>query len=211
MATRHAGECVSRAGNRVRRGACFSNPQRDRLRQPARPYMRLQTMLRRLFSDETNARKRLAAGFPKIERVEQTHWRRNLKRSVILLLGDEGIDHGGVLVPFARVFLILMRHGMILVIVTGVGVGPVAVIHRGDLLLAAAVTQIAAMQAKRLCPADREQRDEAKSETLESYKLHNGQRITSLRLILQPRIQSAAVWRCFSSTSALRIFTRFIS
>jgi hypothetical protein len=138
----------------------FSNPQRDGLRESCAAMLCLQTSLRRLFSDETNARQSLAAGFPKIERAEQIHRRGELKCGVILLLGDEGIDHGGMLVPVASVFLMLMRHGMILLLVAGGGMRSVAVIHCKVICsLAAAVAQIAAMQAKRLRPADREKRD----------------------------------------------------
>lgn len=68
------------------------------------------------------------------------HRREDLKRCFILLLGDEGIDHGSVLVRVAIVFLILMRDGMILFLVTGGGMRPVAVIHLRDLLHTAAIT-----------------------------------------------------------------------
>ncbi len=153
----------------------------------------------------------MAAGFPKIKRAEQAHWYGKLWHSIILLLGDEGIDHGGMLVGVAIVLIMLVRHGMVIVFVTGGGMRPVTVIHHRDLLLATAIAHETAMEAKRLRPAHREQRDEAKGETLQTKKRHDSQMITSLRRIMQPRIQSAAVWRCFSSTSALRIFTRFIS
>jgi len=100
--------------------------------------------------------------------------------AVILLLGNERIDHGGVLVSVAIVFMVLMRHGMILVFVTCGGVRSVAMIHLSDMLYAAAVTYKSTVQSKCLRPAHREQRDEAKSEALKTKKRHNGQMITSL-------------------------------
>lgn len=114
----------------------------------------------------------LAAGFQKIERAEQVHRHGELECGVILLLGNEGIDHRGMLVSVAIVFIVLMRHGMILVLVAVCGMRPVAVVHQGDLLLTAAVAQPAAMQAKSLRPADREKRDKAKGESLETKELH---------------------------------------
>lgn len=108
-----------------------------------------------------------------IERAEQIHRREDLKRGVILLLGDEGIDHRSVLVSVAIVFIVLMRHGMILVLVAVCGMRTVAVVHQGDLLFTTAVAQPAAMQAKGLRPAHREKRDEAKGKALEAKELHD--------------------------------------
>jgi|GEM_PF-2943796 len=127
-----------------------------------------------------DASKSLATAYPKIHRTARAQRRNELRRAVILLLGNERIDHGGVLVSVAIVFIVLMRHGMILDFVTGGGVRSVAMIHLSDMLYAAAVTHKTAMHSKCLRPAHREQRDEAKSEALKTKKRHNGQMITSL-------------------------------
>ena len=120
-----------------------------------------------------DASQSLATAFPKIHRAADAQRRNELWRAVILLLGNERIDHSSVLMSVSIVFFImLMRYGIILVFVTGGGVRSVAVIHLSDMLYAAAVTHKTPMQPKCLRPAHSEQRDEAKSETLKTKKLH---------------------------------------
>lgn len=98
-----------------------------------------------------------------------------IDRNGVLLLGEESVFHLRQWMRVAIRLIMIMRELVVIVmIMLRRGMRAVAVVHLGDALALAMVAQPAAMQAKRLCPADREERDEAKSETLETREGHAG-------------------------------------
>lgn len=87
-------------------------------------------------------------------------------RHGVLLLGEKGVDDRWQRMGVVIRLIMVMRDIMIIVLMLRRGMRPVAVIHLGDVLALAMIAQPSAMQAKGLCPADREKRDEAEAETL---------------------------------------------
>ena len=90
----------------------------------------------------------------------------------VLLFGEKGVDDCGQTMGVAICLIMIMRKVMIIVIMFRYGMRAVAVIHLGDMLSLAMVAQPPAMQARRLCPADREESGEAKYEALETREGH---------------------------------------
>ena len=81
--------------------------------------------------------------------------------------GDERFDQRRVLVRVrfvSMIILIMMAGGVLLVIVTGLRVGPVAMIKRSELRHTAAIAQESAMQAKHLRPKHRRKGDQGEAE-----------------------------------------------
>lgn len=92
----------------------------------------------------------------------------------ILLLGEKGVDDRWQRMGVAIRLIMIMRYGMIIMIMVSRGMRAVTVIHLRDVLALAMIAQPPAMQARRLCPADREERDEAENEALETREGHAG-------------------------------------
>ena len=97
-----------------------------------------------------------------------------IDRHGVLLLGEKGVDDCGQRMRIAIRLIMVMRDIMITVNMFRGGMRPVAVVHLGDVLALAMVAQPTAMQAKRLRPANREERDEAKGDTLGTREGHAG-------------------------------------
>lgn len=73
----------------------------------------------------------------------------------VLLLGEKWVDDCGQGMSVSIRLIMMMREVMIIVIVFRGGMRAVAMIHLRDVLPLAMVAKPPAMQARRLCPADR--------------------------------------------------------
>jgi hypothetical protein len=94
------------------------------------------------------------------------HGRYHERRLNRLLLRLHGLSQRRVLVTvrFIRMIILIVSRSGSLMIVTGDAVRSVAMIHRGDFHLAAAVTNIPAHHPKHLRPTQRKKREDGKQE-----------------------------------------------
>lgn len=176
-ALRHACDCVRAAGNRVRqRRRPSSNSQCDDLRQPPRPFVRQTTSSQRCFENRSNANDGHAKFFFQIECLHELEARGDIQDGFLLLHGEQRIDHHGMVVTaFPAIFFVVRRGIVVLILVAGGRMRPVAVIHLAEMLHTTAIAHEAAMQAGRLRPAYREKREQAEDEPVMTKTKHGGE------------------------------------
>lgn len=158
----------------------ISNPQRDDLRQPARPFMLVLTSSRRRGLHATVAIHGGPAVFVPIKGANQGQAHGHV-RCGFLLLCDQRIDHGGMLMLIPVVLIVVGMPGLVIIlIVTDRGMWPMAMIDLCELLHPAAVAHETAMQAGHLRPAHREQREKGKEKPVMTEAGHASVKLAPL-------------------------------
>lgn len=172
--TRDERGCANRTGLLVRRHD-VSNPQHDRLREPAWPLLHAPTSSRRWIDGGIRTWLGQTDKTELINGPDQHHRHDNRHRGFVFLHGQQRIHYGRVLMGVAIiVIVVLMRKRRLLALMAGGGMRSVAVIRLCEMLHSSAVADIASMKPKRLRPANREKREEAENKTICAWSLHVG-------------------------------------